>query len=129
MTNGNTDDLRWAEYQRQLLSSEDCETKAGLVARIGTEVSKWLKEGAIFSVLHEREEYIPLFQFVADVPIPIVRQIVTLMAPKASRWEIFGWFCQANSWSCRGLKPKDLLLEDPETVLEATRHEVAEQWF
>lgn len=129
MISGNTDDLRWAEYQRQLLTSEDCEAKADLVARMGAEVLKWLEEGAVISAVFGSEEYIPRFQFAADAPIPAIQQILALMRPWASDWEIFGWLCQANYWSCNGQKPKDLLLEDPEAVLEAARHEVAEQWF
>jgi len=128
MTSDSTDNMakRWREFQESLLRSEEYMARA----EFGPRVTKWLKESAIFRVEWNGDEIIPLFQFSPEgATIPAMQSALLCLRPIASDWEIFAWFCQSDSWSCQGQKPKDLLLSNPAAVVEAAKHMAADDWF
>jgi hypothetical protein len=81
----------------------------------------------VFSVNDGSRERFPLFQLHEGQPIPAVANIIQLLRPKLSYWQIAFWFTTPNAWTGGWRAPCELLASEPERVVEAARHEVAER--
>lgn len=89
----------------------------------------WKREGRIFSVALEGNEYFAGYQFDAMCqPLPVVRDILAILGPVADSWRIAAWFHFPNGWisGCGehqgdAVAPRDALDRCRE-VTEAARH-------
>jgi hypothetical protein len=126
---------RWAARKSSMLRENDHATGPDLGRLVGSRAknlaeraSSWRREGRVFAVNDGSRDVYPLFQIKGDKPHPAVADVIELLRPKLSDWEIFAWFTAPDAWSCEGHPPKDLLDTDPDSVLEAARHAVAESY-
>ncbi|UEM24442.1 hypothetical protein JL100_033025 (plasmid) [Skermanella mucosa] len=124
---------RWADRKASMLRDNDHATGPELGRLVGSRAknlaeraSSWRREGRVFAVNDGSRDVYPLFQIKGDKPHPVVADVIGLLRPKLSDWEIFAWFTAPDTWSCEGRPPKDLLDSDRDSVLEAARHAVAE---
>ena len=124
---------RWAERKAAMLRQNDHATGPELGRLVGSRArniaeraSSWRRKGRVFAVNDGSRVVYPLFQIKDDKPHPLVSDVIGLLRPKLSDWQIFAWFTAPDTWACEGRPPKDLLDEDPESVREAARHAVAE---
>jgi hypothetical protein len=88
--------------------------------------SEWERQGRIFSVPGARGRLFPLFQIKDNRPRPLVQDVLAILKPTLNGWQIAFWWTTANSWLPGGVRPIDLIDDDPQAVIEAARHEVAE---
>ena len=126
---------RWAERKVAMLRENDHATGPELGRLTGSRAknlaeraSSWRREGRVFAVNDGSRDVYPLFQIKGDKPHPVVAEVLKRLRPKLSDWEVFAWFTAPDTWTCEGRPPKDLLDSDPDSVLEAARHTVAESW-
>jgi hypothetical protein len=126
---------RWAERKEAMLRDNEVATAVELAritssnaANRASRASEWRANDRIFGVHNGRQLVYPLFQIKEGRPHGIVGEVLKRLRPKMTDWEIFAWFTAPDMWSCRGRAPKDLLDEEPEAVIEAARHAVAESW-
>jgi hypothetical protein len=126
---------RWAERKEAMLRDNDVVTAAELAdvtgstaANKASRANEWRSDGRIFGVNDGRQLVYPLFQIKEGRPHKVVGEVLQLLRPKMTDWEIFAWFTAPDMWSCRGRAPKDVLDENPEAVVEAARHAVADSW-
>ena len=126
---------RWAERKEAMLSDNDVATAAELAEMTGStaankasRANEWRSDARIFGVNDGKQWVYPLFQIKEGRPHKVVAEVLRLLRPKMTDWEIFAWFTAPDMWSCRGRLPKDLLDENPEAVVEAARHAVADTW-
>ena len=129
---------KWAERKASMLRDNDHATGPELGRLTGSRAknlaeraSSWRRVGRVFAVNDGSRDIYPLFQIKENLPHPVVENAIRLLRPKLSDWEIFAWFTAPDTWTCEGRPPKDLLDTDPDSVLEAARHAVAENhdWF
>lgn len=127
--------LRWAERKAAILRDHDVVTAAQLANPAGSaepdqvsRVDEWRSSGRLFGVHDGTQVVYPLFQIKEGQPHPVVQEVLQHLRPPMADWEIFAWFTASDTWACRGRLPKDLLDDDPDAVIEAARHEVAERW-
>ncbi|KAA0677678.1 hypothetical protein DS843_22835 [Roseomonas genomospecies 6] len=113
--------IRWQKRKDELLRE---------VATLpGHLVAAWLRDGKVFGVIAEDgETRVPAFQITKGKPHPLIGQLLQILRPRRSDWEIFSWFARPDTWTCRGRRPLELLDEDPAAVLDAARHHVEERW-
>jgi len=91
--------------------------------------SRWQQEGRILGVRHRGQLVYPAFQFdAAGRPLPVISQVLEVFGESSSTWETALWFTAANGW-LGGARPVDLLVREPERVVEAAHREVAELVF
>lgn len=126
---------RWAERKETMLRDNGAATAAELAEITGSKATnrasranEWRAGGRIFGVNDGRQLVYPLFQIKEGRPRKVVAEVLARLRPKMTDWEIFAWFTAPDMWSCRGRAPKDLLDENPDAVIEAARHAVAESW-
>ncbi|KVU36789.1 hypothetical protein WK66_29270 [Burkholderia ubonensis] len=89
----------------------------------------WKRQGRIFSVTFEGNEYFAGYQFDAMCqPLPVVRDILAILGPVADSWRIAAWFHFPNGWIAGhgdrqgdAVAPRDALDRRRE-VIEAARH-------
>jgi hypothetical protein len=83
----------------------------------------------VFSVRYRGAEVFPGFQFDEQGrPLPVIAEILAVMR-SLSGWEIALWFTGGNVWLEDEDRPVDRLRIEPDAVIEAARHEVAELVF
>jgi hypothetical protein len=85
-----------------------------------------LRERRIFSIQHEGQELLPVFQFDAlGKPRPIIRELLEIFARYKARsdWDNALWFLTSNDW-LDGATPLDLLTEDQALVKDAAEQAV-----
>jgi hypothetical protein len=126
---------RWAERKEAMLRDNGVATAAELAEITGSKAAnkasranEWRAGSRIFGVNDGRQLVYPLFQIKEGRPRKVMAEVLSRLRPKMTDWEIFAWFTAPDMWSCRGRAPKDLLDENPEAVIEAARHAVAESW-
>lgn len=91
--------------------------------------ARWRAEGRVFAITRAGRAWYPGFQFGADGQLrPVVGDVVRLLRPTMSDWEVALWFVGANGW-LEGDRPVDRLGDDPDSVAGAARAEVAEVVF
>ncbi|MHB8293647.1 MAG: hypothetical protein ACYDH5_03285 [Acidimicrobiales bacterium] len=91
--------------------------------------ARWRAEGRVFAVTRSGRAWYPGFQFGPDGQLrPVVGDVVRLLHPIMSDWEIALWFVGANGW-LEGDRPVDRLDHDAEAVLGAATAEVVEVVF
>lgn len=83
--------------------------------------SRWHREGKVFSVDHHGQRVFPGFQFDLETLTP--RQVVgavlaALPLDAMTDWEVALWWTADNGW-LDGRRPVDLILEDPERLVDA----------
>ena len=83
----------------------------------------------MFAVYNNRSARYPLFQIDErdGTPRPKVRDAIAYLSEHFSDWQIAVWFATANAWTGDWRRPVDILGREPERVVDAARHEVAEQ--
>jgi hypothetical protein len=53
----------------------------------------WKRQGRIFSVTYEGEEYFPCYEFdAAYQPLPLIGEVLAVFGPVADTWKIAAWF-------------------------------------
>jgi sirohydrochlorin ferrochelatase len=126
---------RWAERKEAMLRDNDVVTAVELAGMTGStainkssRANEWRSDGRIFGVNDGKQRVYPLFQIKEGRPHELVGQLLRLLRPKMTDWEIFAWFTAPDMWSCQGRRPVDLLDESPKAVVEAARHAVADTW-
>jgi hypothetical protein len=85
-----------------------------------------LERRRIFSIRHDGQELIPLFQFDdRGRPLPVVHELLEIFAKYFARtdWDNALWFVAANDW-LDGASPLELLLEEPILVKDAAEQAV-----
>jgi hypothetical protein len=107
-----------------LTSGEVAELAGSRAANRSALANRWRKEGRILGVTLHDTVYYPGFQFDEHGrPLPLISEILwALDATDLSEWEVALWFTKRSGW-LGDRRPVDLLLEDPDTVLEAARRE------
>ncbi|SIT49247.1 conserved hypothetical protein [Paraburkholderia piptadeniae] len=88
----------------------------------------WKRRGRIFSVSIGGKEYFAGYQFdTMCQPLPVIKEILDALGPKADSWKIAAWFHFKNGWirgtgDCEDqpVAPMDAL-DRHETVLNAAR--------
>lgn len=113
-------ELRW-ELRKQDLLRE--------IVTLPLIPAAWLRDGTVFGVTAEDgDTRVPAFQLVRGKPHPLIRQLLQILRPRRSDWEIFSWCGRPDTWTCQGRRPMDMLDADPDAVLEAARRQVEENW-
>ncbi len=127
---------RSAEARETLLQEFGALTSAEVADLAGSKArnraalaNRWRKEGQIFAVTHRGQIYYPGFQFGSDGrPVPVVAEVLRLLNDRSEGWPLALWFDAANGW-LDGARPVDLLISEPNRVIEAARSEAEELVF
>jgi hypothetical protein len=127
---------RWAETRKAFLSEYPSVTAPELAELTGSKAKNpssrahsWAKAGAIFSVHDGSGERFPLFQVHEGKPLPQIAELLLILRPKLSNWQVALWLTTPNAWVGDWRTPLSLLGSAPEVVIDAARHEVAEKVF
>jgi hypothetical protein len=85
--------------------------------------SRWLAARKIFAVNHRGTRLYPNFQFGTDGrPRPVIARVLEAFGPYGlDGWEIALWFTTASGW-LDDQRPVDLLIREPDQVVDAARH-------
>ena len=87
---------------------------------------RWRKKGRLLGIPYKGAVLYPAFQFHRRTVVSVVPEIIGEFAGAGvDGWEIALWFTAPNSLLGER-RPVDLLLEEPDRVVDAARHEVAE---
>ena len=90
--------------------------------------NRWRAENRVVAVPVGDELLYPGFQFGAEgKPKPAIGPTIDLLRsdPHTTDWQIALWFVTPTSW-LGGIRPVDLLDEDPDAVIDAARREVSD---
>ncbi|MBE8597149.1 hypothetical protein IQ209_11675 [Xenorhabdus sp. BG5] len=90
--------------------------------------NRWKKAKKIFAVSVKGKDLYP--QYALDeggLPIPILKNIIEVFDGKKTSWGIAIWFNTPNSWLGKE-KPKDVLINRPNDVLNAAKQEAEGPW-
>jgi hypothetical protein len=124
---------RWAEAQAAFLAEHESVTGPELARLTGSRsvnpsarAHSWVKANRIFSVNDGTGERYPLFQLQEGHPRPQLAEILPTLRRKLSNWQIALWFASPNAWVGGWRRPIDVLVERPEIVINAARHEIGE---
>jgi hypothetical protein len=88
----------------------------------------WRKRRQVFAVPHpdktarERDVY-PAFQFEDAKPIKAVQEVLEAFGGRKAPWKLALWFTSNNGWLPGSVRPVDLLIDDPQTVVSAARRD------
>lgn len=127
---------RNAAAREELLREFGALTSADVGALAGSQspnrgalAHRWKSDGRIFSVEHQGKNYFPGFQFSKEgQPLPVIAEVLQILTPKFSPWELALWFSANNGW-LGGQRPIELLASDAARVAEAARREAEELVF
>jgi hypothetical protein len=124
---------RWADLRAAFLSDHESVTAPELSRLTGSRSANpsarahsWVKSNRIFAINDGTCERYPLFQLREGQPIPQVGDILSILKPRLSNWQIALWFASPNAWVGDWRRPIDVLADHPQVVVDAARHEVAE---
>jgi hypothetical protein len=127
---------RWATTRETFLAEHPSVTAPELAELTGSKAKNpssrahsWSKAGRIFSVSDGASERFPLFQIQEDKPLSQIAEILSILRPRLSNWQIALWLTTPNAWVGEWRTPISLLAKQPDVVIEAARHEVAEKVF
>ena len=85
----------------------------------GSSLAKFKAQGRLFSVSAGRRELYPQFEFGANAePLAVIAKILKVAPADARGWPLLSWF-DAENMLLGGRKPRDILREDPDSVVEA----------
>ncbi|WP_267248845.1 integrase [Yersinia sp. Marseille-Q5920] len=85
--------------------------------------NRWKSTGRIFALqLNGKDKYPEYALDEGFRPIPVVKQVISLLGEKKTPWGLAIWFGSENSW-LGGKKPKDVLATMPKQVLLAAQAE------
>ncbi|HHH0217652.1 TPA: integrase [Yersinia enterocolitica] len=85
--------------------------------------NRWKSAGRIFALqLNGKDKYPEYALDEGFRPIPVVKQVISLLGEKKTPWGLAIWFGSKNSW-LGGKKPKDVLATMPKQVLLAAQAE------
>ncbi|WP_258953892.1 integrase [Yersinia similis] len=85
--------------------------------------NRWKSAGRIFALqLNGKDKYPEYALDEGFRPIPVVKQVISLLGEKKTPWGLAIWFGSENSW-LGGKKPKDVLATMPMQVLRAAQAE------
>lgn len=87
-----------------------------------TDPARWKAEGRIFSITEEDVDHYPIFQFADGQPVPAMSAVLQIFTG-LSDWQVALWFFAPNAW-LEDRRPMDVLLNDPDAVIDAARHAV-----
>lgn len=125
---------RWAETREAFLAEYPSVPAPKLAELTGSKAKNpsarahsWAKAGRIFSVNDGAAERFPLFQFLEDKPLPAMAEILEILRSRLSNWQIALWLTTPNAWVGEWRTPISVLTKQPEIVIDAARHEVAEK--
>jgi hypothetical protein len=117
-----------ARQRARFLTVEDTYTGPEVAALAGhtadnasATASRWKKNGRIFSINGADGERYPAFQFADGRPVPAVQELISVLRPQMSDWQIAFWLVSANSL-LEGARPVDRL-RDVEAVTAAALRE------
>jgi hypothetical protein len=123
-----------AHAKEEILGSGDLVTSNELARllgvsekRLGGQLNRWKREKAIFAIQHEGSTYYPLYLFNSEDyyhPHKVVAQILKIFGESRNEWSVVFWFAGLNGF-LDARRPKDLLLSEPELLIEAARDEIA----
>lgn len=88
--------------------------------------SKWKKNGLIFAISHNGNDYYPGYGLDPDQgyrPIKSLKPVIECFKGTRTGWGLAYWFGSMNSF-LGGRCPKDLLASDPDKVLAAAADEM-----
>jgi hypothetical protein len=83
--------------------------------------NRWRSEGKAFAVELRGQRLYPGFQFDSETfaPRPVVASVLAVLPrPQMSEWEVALWWVAGND-RLGGRRPVDLMLEEPEAVIDA----------
>jgi hypothetical protein len=89
--------------------------------------NKWKRNNRLFAIRHNGCDYFPVYGLDKDAayrPLPAMREVIKILATKKSSWGMAYWFASVSSL-LGGKRPQDLLVTDPQRVIEAAKDEVA----
>ena len=111
------------------LTAADVAKAAGFsMKNPSSQPNKWKQDGQIFTIKNHGTEYFPGYGLDPALqyrPIKALSKIIAIFKDKKDGWEMAYWFVSANG-ILGGLAPKDLLISNPEDVIVAAKHEMAE---
>lgn len=100
---------------------------AGLsTANPSAQPNKWKREGQIFAINHNNNDYFPLFGLDPENgyrPVKTMRAVLDAFGNSKSAWGLAYWFAGVNGF-LGGKRPQDILSVDPERVVAAAEDEV-----
>lgn len=103
-----------------MLTAAQIHKMSGLRSRnTSVPASRWKAEGKIFALRIGGRDHYPAFQFENGAPRSIVKNILALMPPQMTPWQIAFWFASNNGW-LNGDKPRECL-DNPAAVVDAAR--------
>ena len=108
------------EYLKRniLLNAQDIHRMSGSKSSRESEPStRWKREGKIFAIRNRGLNLFPSFQFRDGIPLPVIKEVLTIIGEKFSSWQIACWFEGGNGW-LGGDAPQNCL-EKPDVVISA----------
>ena len=96
------------------------------VAGFSVQPDRWRRAGQIFAVRLHGEECYPAYALDPGAgyrPVPVLASILRVVSGKKDAVGLACWFAAVNSF-LGGARPQDLLITDPNRVLEAAVDEV-----
>ena len=94
-------------------------------------VDDWRIRRHVFAVPHpdeparQRDVY-PAFQFEAHKPIDAVKAVLAAFGERRAPWKLALWFTSNNGWLPGSARPVDLLVSNPQAVIEAAQRDAAD---
>lgn len=83
--------------------------------------NRWKRARKIFAITSEGRDLYPAYALdIGGQPLPLMKKIIDVFGETKTPWSLAVWFGTLNSW-LGNKKPKDLLISEPNKVLEAAR--------
>ena len=110
-----------------LTSAEVADTARSKASNRASLANRWRDERKVFAIRVGDQQLYPAFQLDSDGrPLEVVaRALEKLNVGHLSDWQVALWFTSPSGWLA-GRRPVDLLVGEPDLVLEAAEHEVGE---
>lgn len=109
-----------------LTAQEVAEVAGFKTVNSSAQTSKWKRSDRIFALRHEGVDYFPVYGLDPSTgyrPLKALAPIIQVLKSRKDDWGLAFWFGSTNSY-LGGRMPKDVLKEDPASVLEAAKDEV-----
>ena len=129
-----TEAARWAEIREEWLRQHPALTAAAIAKLIGSGtvnpsalVKGWVDAKRVFGMQHGKQRLYPEFQIGKDgQPKPAFRVLLTALDGKLEGWPLAIWLTRPNAEFDNWETPLDVIERNPDAVVAAARHEVAE---
>jgi len=110
------------------LTAEQVSTLAGFSSNNpSAQPNKWKSKRSIFAIHSRGTDYFPEYALDPNEgyrPVKTLAAILAVFKDRKDGWGVAYWFAGANGF-LGGRRPQDLLVSDPNAVLEAAKDEVA----